>query len=335
MVYTYLDDEDDDDMLPGLPNLDSFTTATIEQHFDEIGVWEVGQQVVLRNPTTREPFIHHRSFNTPILPLPNPFYVRPVEIPYEEWPSYYRLETKFQSEEYNSSGDFYKWERGVQTHTLEILRYNRKSSYLNWVRPPNLQTPTPVIMLPTSTKGGVGAALSSGRPTYGGISKPMHPATISHAPVTLVLSTGKALGLEITLSSGEPEPDPTKPVVIDPENPPPPISQGDIKVEYPKGTTVTGKFDVFPSDEVYVTTTAYAIKAIFYGEEVYQSTAYPSQLIDDAEDEVLVHQPGTPFANRLLPPGKVFRQDFWNNPGRADPEVKGYQTRKAKQWKVL
>jgi hypothetical protein len=324
MVYSNYLDDDDDEMLPKLPNLDSFSTATIDEYYEDIGVWEVAQQIVLRDPDTKKPFIHHRAYSIPITPLKNPFYVREVEIPYEEWPTYYRVETEFQVEEFNGSGEFFRWERGVQTYTLETLKYNRRSSYLNWVRPPSLQSP------PTRLD-----TLQGGRDFIDPITptEPPDPRLITHPPVTLTLNTGKALGVEVILSNGEIEPDLSRPVYLDPKAKEIPISIGYIKVEYPKGSIVNGKFNVYPSDEVIVTTTAYSIKAIFYGEETYQTTPYPTKLIDDAEEEVLIHPPNTPLPVRLLPPGKSFRQDFWNNPdNKPDPEIKGYRVRKGKQW---
>lgn len=319
MVYSPEDYTDEDEMLPRFPNLDSISTATIDEYYEDIGVWEVAQQLVLREPETRRPYIHHRSYSIPMLPLINPFYVREVKIPYEEWVDYFRVETEFQVEDFNSSGDFFRWERGVQTYTLEVFKYNRKSSYLNWVRPPHLQAPT----IPAQD-----TLSESVEPI-----EPIDPRTIAHQPVTLTLRTGKALAIEVILSNGEAEPDPNRPIYIDPRGRPTPISIGVVRVEYPKGNPVTGKFNVFPSDQVYVTTTAYSIKAIFYGEETYQNTSYPTRLIDDAEDEILIHPPNTPLEVRLLPPGKAFRQDFWNTPkADPDPEVKGFRARPAKQW---
>lgn len=316
MTYSPEEYSDEDEMLPGLPNLDSISTATIDEYYEDIGVWEIGQQLVLRDPETKKPYIHNRSYSIPILPLSNPFFVREVKIPYEEWPDYFRIETEFQVEDFNGSGDFYRWERGVQTYTLEVFKYNRRSSYLNWVRPPELQS-RPIL------------------DTLRGAVEPIDPRLVTHPLVTLTLNTGKALAVEVILSNGEPEADQGRPVYIDPKTKPIPISIGDIKVEYPKGTIVTGKFNVFPSDRVYVTTSAYSIKAIFYGEETYQNTSYPTKLIDDVEDEVLIHPPNAPIGLRLLPPGRVFRQDFWNNPGREpDPEVKDYRQRAAKGWTV-
>lgn len=312
-------------MLEELPNLNSFTTAEIEINHPEIGSWAIGSQMMLYDPQTGEPKIHHRSYSIP-LPFTEPYKIRDVKLPYEMdgEDEFYRMETIFRVEEYQSSGDFYRWERDIQTYYLEVLRYKRKSSTLVWVRPPHLISPPPVTTIPR------------GPAAPRNMARPIDPRLISHMPTTIELSTGKALGVEFVLSNGIADPPKGSPIATSFNGdmaPIPPMSVGSISVEYPKGVKVSGKVSLYSSDKVYVTTTAYAVKAIFYGEDVAMALPHPYKLIDEGEEEIRVHPPGTLWETRILPPGRPdLPQDFWNNPKQQQQEVVGYSSRGLKGW---
>lgn len=294
-----------EELLPSLPTMDGMTTATIDTNYPLIGPWEEGQQVVMDDPSSK-PYIYSRRYSFP-LPITEPLSVREVLLPYEDPPDFYRLEVPFKVEEFASYGDFYRWEREIQEYKLEILNYNRPSSTLQWVRPSTMMT-IPRITMPLR-----GATQ---------IDMGIEPTSYTHPRVTLTLNTGFALGLELRLGK-----------VPSLKGASSLTSTGSIQATY-NGKPFSGKVNLYSSGEVQVTTDAYAIEAVLYGEERYSVTPFPHRLMNDAEDEILMHPPGTPTDRRLFPPGRPnLRDDFWNNPNREKTIVTGYASRPQKGWK--
>jgi hypothetical protein len=284
-----------------LPDLSSFTSATLSQEYEHIGRWEVGQQMVATS-LEGQPYIHSRTYSIP-QPIEAPTHISKVSLPYDldGGRNFYRTEVEFTVVECSSqvapslSGysknhteeDFKKWNRRELRYIHEEYHHDRISS-----------TPSFRRELPPLDE-------EKDKNEF-----PLDASLRIYPLLTLTFSVGRALAF-----SYEPYG----------------VGMASAKMggkRIPRGE----KIDI-DRDTIEFQFTSYGVSLALYGEEIAQMMNHPLSLL--SEEESVIHGAGTPIERRLLPPGGAYSElpsDYWNDPKREKISIGNYTSRGPAGW---
>lgn len=287
-------------ILDKIPDFSSFDHATLKANYPDIGEWEIAEQLVL-DDSQKQPYIYSRSYSIP-KPIEAPYRVTQVQLDYpiDDNVHFYKLVVPFDVERLHSCGEFYRWQRSMQTYKLEVLRHDRPSSTISWSR-------AGVIPLPDELTV----------PTKVGLPTLIYPTVFPEIIITL--SCGGALAVSVAVDNS-------------PMLPTQPPDQGEVSLYDLDMQPLSGKVELYTYSSIKVKTTARKLIATLYGEQEARRMTLPSKMGHPLEEQVLIHRPDTPLSDRLKPPGYSHLPDgFGNNPGRAAVEV-DMRNRSSKGW---